>query len=342
MGLSERRNKRRAHSILLAALLALALLAAGRGSAPAVAAGATELKLVYAQPSAAFTPLFVAHDEGFLAKEGLDVSFTQATGSAAVATLLSGESQIISTGATEVAGVDAAGGDVVMLAAGSNLPVFSLYVSPTINAVRDLVGKKIAVTTIGTSTDTTARLILEHFGLTGKVDIIGTGGNITGVLAAVQAGVAAGGILSPPTTAKAEALGLHELVNGIRLGLPMTQTAVAVRRSYLVQHRDIVLHFMRAYLAAWAFVRNPTNEDATERAIASYTRATPTEAAVAYKAFTPVWRQVQVPRVIPIGVLNVLRFSENARVRGMNPASLIDGSLLDELVRSGYVNSLYK
>ncbi len=321
------------------AVVILGLASPGARGGPLAA---TPLRLVYAQPSAAFTPLFVAQDEGLFAKEGLDVGLTQVTGSAAVATLLSGESQVMSAGATEVSGIDVAGGDVVMLAAGSNLPVFSLYVSPSIHAVQDLVGKKIAVTTIGTSTDTTARLILEHFGLTGKVEIIGTGGNITGVLAAIQAGIASGGILSAPTTVKAEELGLHELVNGVRLGLPMTQTAVAVRRSYLSQHRDIMLHFMRAYLAAWAFVRNPANEDATERAIAHYTRTTQGEAAAAYKAFTPIWRQVQVPRVIPIGVLNVLRFSENARVRGMNPISLIDGSLLDELVRSGYVDSLYR
>ncbi len=341
MGRFGRRKKRNTGWVLLAALVPLVVLAAGGDGALAAATGATQLKVVYAQPSAVFAPLFVGRDEGLFAKERLDVSFTQVTGSSAVATLLSGESQVLSTGATEVAGIDAAGGDVVMLAAGSNLPVFSLYVSPTIHSIQDLIGKKIAVTTIGTSTDTTARLILERFGLTARVDILGTGGTLSGILAAMQAGIAAGGIVSPPTTAKAEELGFKELVNGVRLGIPMTQSAIAVRRSYLVLHRGIVLRFVRAYLAGWAFLRNPANEEAAERVIARYTRATPAEAAVAYRAFTPIWRRVQVPRVDPAGVKNVLRLSANTQVRAIDPAGLIDGSLLDELVRSGYVDSLY-
>ncbi len=349
-----RRGK--AQAAVAAVILGLALSAGGDGGlagqvaagqgdvqaqgAPAPVSTPIPIKLVYAQPSAAFTPLFVAREQSLFAKEGLEVSVAQVTGSAAVATLLSGESQVISTGATEVASVDVAGGDLVMLAAGSNLPVFSLYVNPSVHSVNDLIGKKIAVTTFGTSTDTTARIFLERYGLTGKVEILGTGGTMAGIVAAMTSGIAAGGILSPPTTAKAEGAGFTELINGVRLRIPMTQTAIAVRKSYLVSNRGIVLRFMRAYLAAWAFVRNPANEAATESAIARYTRATPEEAAVAYKAFYPVWQQTKIPRVDLAGVRNVLRFSTNAGVRGIRPASLIDESVLDELIRSGYVNSL--
>jgi ABC-type nitrate/sulfonate/bicarbonate transport system substrate-binding protein len=138
----------------------------GTGASRALGAGSVPLKLVYAQASAAFTPGFVAQDQGFFAKEGLDVSFTQVTGSSAVATLTAAESQALVVGATELADFDAAGGDLVMVAAGSNYPAFSLYVNKSVRSVQDLAGKKIAVTRIGTSTDTTARIILEPFGLT--------------------------------------------------------------------------------------------------------------------------------------------------------------------------------
>lgn len=323
----------------LGAGLILALVVAQGAAAPTVTAA--KVNVAYAQPSAIFTPLFVAQDQGFFAKEGLDVGFTQATGTVAIATVMSGETQLLSTGATEVAGVDVAGGDVVMLAACSNYPAFSLYVTPAIHSVDDLAGKKVAVTTIGTSTDTTARIILEHYGLADKVEIVSTGGTLAGIVAAMQAGIAAGGILSPPTTAKAEAVGFVELVNGLRLGVPMTQASIAVRKSYLAGHRDIVLRFMRAYLAAWAFIRSPAHAAAAEDAIAHYTRSTQDEAAIAYKALVPVWQGVTLPRVNPTGVENVLRFSGNTRVRAMDPLTLIDDSVLDELVRSGYLDVLY-
>ncbi len=325
-------------TLIVAMILATALL--GTGGSPTFGAGGTQLRLVYAQASAAFTPLFVAQDQRFFAKEDLEVSFTQITGTAAVATLVSGESQAIATGATEVADFDAAGGDLVMVAAGSNLPVFSLYVNKSVRSVQDLVGKKIAVTRTGTSTDTTARIILDHFGLTDKVEIVTAGGTLSGIMAAMSAGIAAGGILSPPTTAQAEAAGFKELVNGVRLGIPMTQSALTVRKSYLAQNRETVLRLLRAYVAAWAYIRNPANEAGTESAIAHYTQATPEQAAVAYKAFFPVW-QDKVPRVDPRGVRNAIRFSASRQVRLMIPAPLIDDSLLQELERSGYVKSLY-
>ena len=303
---------------------------------PAGAAGPVPVKIIYAQASAAFAPLWTALDQGFFAKQGLDVTFTQVTGSAAVAALTSGEAQAMSIGGTEVADYDAAGGDLVMIAAGSNYPVFSLYVDKGIRTIQDLAGKKIAVTRTGTSTDTTARLILEHFGLAGKVDIISAGGTLSGIMAAMTAGLAAGGILSPPTTAKAEAAGFKELVNGVKLGVPLVQTALALRKSYIAANRETVLRILKAYVDAWAFVRDPANAGAVEGVISHYTKAPADEAGVAYKAFFPAWRE-RVPRVDARGVQNNLRFSANAQVRRMVPASLLDDSLLTELVRSGYV-----
>ena len=305
------------------------------GGPPAVAAG-VPVKMVYAQASAAFTPLWAALDQGFFARQGLDVTFTQVTGSAAVATMSSGEAHAMVIGGTEVADYDAAGGDLVLIAAASNYPVFSLYVDKSIHTVGDLTGKKIAVTRIGTSTDTTARLILEHYGLAGKVDIISAGGTLSGIMAAVTAGLASGGILSPPTTAKAEAAGLKELVNGVKLGLPLVQAALAVRKSYVAQDRETVLRILKAYVDAWTFIRDPSNRVAVEAIVSRYTKAPAEDAAVAYEAFFPAWRE-RVPRVDSRGVRNNLRFSANPQVQKMVPASLLDDSLLTELVRSGYL-----
>lgn len=329
-----RRGRRAAHAPVL--VLAVAAALAVPGPNPATAAGNLSIKIIYAQASAAFTQLWVAQDRGFFTRQGLDVGFAQVTGSAAVAALTSGEAQAMSIGGTEVADYDAAGGDLVLIAAGSNYPVFSLYVNKSIGTIQDLAGKKIAVTRTGTSTDTTARLFLEHFGLSGKVDIVSAGGTLSGIMAAMSAGLAAGGVLSPPTTAKAEEAGFKELVNGVKLGLPLVQTGLAVRRSFLAPNRDTVLRILKAYVDAWTFVRDPANAADVQSVISHYTKATPEDAAVAYKAFFPAW-QARVPRVDPRGIQNNLRFSANAQVRAMVPANLIDDSLLTELVRSGYL-----
>lgn len=329
-----RRGRSVGHALLL--IVAVAATLAVPGATRTTAAGNLSIKIIYAQASAAFTQLWVAQDRGFFARQGLDVGFAQVTGSAAVAALSSGEAQAMSIGGTEVADYDAAGGDLMLIAAGSNYPVFSLYVNKSIRTIEDLAGKKIAVTRTGTSTDTTARLFLEHFGLSGKVDIVSAGGTLSGIMAAMSAGLAAGGVLSPPTTAKAEEAGFKELVNGVKLGLPLVQTGLAVRRSYVAQNRDTVLRILKAYVDAWAFVRDPANAADVQAVISHYTKATPEDAAVAYKAFFPAWL-ARIPRVDPRGIQNNLRFSANPQVRAMVPANLIDDSLLTELVRSGYL-----
>ncbi len=336
------RSARATAYAVLALTLGLTAVAAGGGAAVALGAAPQPLNLVYAQASASVTPIFVAQDQGFFAAQGLRVSMARATGNAAIAALLSGEAQVTAgVGATEVSGADANGADAVIIAAGSNLPVFSLYAKPDVHSVKDLAGKKIAVTRAGTSTDTMARIILDQYKLTGQADIVPAGGTLSGVLAAVERGVAAAGILAPPATATAQDAGLVELVNGVRLGILMTMGEIGVTKSYLAHNRDIVLRFMKAYVAAWAFMRNPGNEAGVERAISHYTRATPEQAAVAYRAFFVSWRTSEVPYADPAAVRNVLRFSANPRVRGVNPNTLIDPSVLDELVRSGYVRSLY-
>jgi ABC-type nitrate/sulfonate/bicarbonate transport system substrate-binding protein len=59
-----------------------------------------------------------------------------------------------------------------MIAACSDLPVFSLYARKEFKSVPDLAGKSIGVTARGTSTDIAARLFLRHYDMLGKVNIV--------------------------------------------------------------------------------------------------------------------------------------------------------------------------
>jgi len=87
-------------------------------------------------------------------------------------------------------------------------------------------------------------------------DEAGIRDSLAGILAAMNTGIAAGGIISPPTTAQADAAGFKELVNGVRLGIPMTQSALVFKKTYVAQNRDTVLRVLRAALkavAGWNF-----------------------------------------------------------------------------------------
>lgn len=316
-------------AILIGACAACAPAAHTR-AAPAPA----QVTLFYTQATGTFTPVFIADDEGFFAGQALDVRFvTGSSSKAGVAALASGEAQVLAAGATEVGGYDAAGGDIVMLAAASDYPIFSLYTTTDIRSVADLVGKKIAVTALGTSSDSTARLILDHYNLTGKVQIIAGGGNQAALLAELERGLVAGAILAPPITARADRAGFVELVNGFRLGIPLNMNGIDVTRSYLRQHREIVTRFLRAYLAAWTFIRDPRHEAATVAAISRHLRIPADLADATYRAYLPVWSETAVPRLNLQAVAAALRYAVNPKVRQLEPASLVDNSVIDALVR---------
>jgi ABC-type nitrate/sulfonate/bicarbonate transport system substrate-binding protein len=322
-------------------LLALVVLLAGGCSAPTAAptsaptaaatapAGLIPLKAAYPQASAVQAALFVARDAGFFERQGLDVSLSMIGGNAQVPALINNEIQVAALGANEVANAAVGGAQLVMIATCSDLPVFSLYANPSYSSVAELAGQTVGVTAPGTSTDAAAHLFLKHFGLEGQVRIAGSGGTIPGVLAALTQGGIAGGILSPPTTQQAADAGFRELVNGVKLGVPMNHSGIAITRDYARAHADEVNRFLRAYRQAWSFAADPANRATVVQAIARYSKSDEPLAQVGYDAVAPVWQGTAVPRVNPEAVSNLLALSENPQVQAMRPEQIIDNTLID-------------
>jgi NitT/TauT family transport system substrate-binding protein len=289
------------------------------------------IKAAYPQATSVQGPAFVAKEQGFFARHGLEVELTRVGGPAQAAALLAGELQVGQMGANEVASAVLNGGPLVMLATCSDLPVFSLYADKKYTSVQELSGQSIGVTQAGSSTDATARLFLKQFDMTDKVHILPSGGTQQGILAAMQAGVVAGGIVSPPTTARAEEAGFTELVNGVKLGVPLNQSGVVVNRTYLKDHPEQVKAFLSAYLEGWSFVADPANKPAVVTVLAKYTETDERLAALAYEAMVPIWSTVKVPRVAREAVANLLEVSGVASAQSASPEQFYDNSLIDSL-----------
>jgi NitT/TauT family transport system substrate-binding protein len=301
-------------------------------TSPAAGAAPVTIHLIYPAPTGTFTPIFVALDQGFFTQQGLSVTLGVANGEAEVAALTSGEAQILELGATEVAAYDASGGDLVMVATSSNYPIFSLYAKPSIATPAALAGKTIGITKVGDSTDTAARLFLQHFGVQNRATIIANGTQ-PAILAALKGGAEDAGILAAPFTVAAASLGFRELVNGLKLGVPMNMNGVVVSRSYLAAHRDVVIRFLKAFQAGWSFAGDPAHRAATIQAIASHLKVSSQRATETYDAYHTIWSGNPVPTVGLAGVQNVLRYSSNPKVRDSKPASLIDNSLITSLAK---------
>jgi ABC-type nitrate/sulfonate/bicarbonate transport system substrate-binding protein len=120
----------------------------------------------YAAMSARVVPLWIAGEQGILAKYGVDAEQVFIRGAPTlVAGLASGDIHFGSTGGTATIAAIAAGHDLKMVAAFSSRNTYDLVTRPSIKKAEELRGKRFGVTSIGGTVWMGIMLWLEHFGL---------------------------------------------------------------------------------------------------------------------------------------------------------------------------------
>ncbi|MFI5270118.1 MAG: ABC transporter substrate-binding protein, partial [Chloroflexota bacterium] len=297
-------------------------------SGGASASSLVTLKAGYPQATITQAPLFVAVDEGFFKSNGLDVAIQMIGGPNEVPAVLANETQFATVGATEVANADQKGAGLVMIATIVDLPFFWLYADKKYKTVPDLAGQTVGITAAGSSTDSAARLFLNHYNMQGKVKIAPAGGTQPSIFAAMSQGGVAGGILSPPVSVQAAKAGCAMLVDGVQLGIPMNTAGITVTRAYLKDHADVVKSYLKGYQQGWSFIANPANQAEVIKVLAKYTKADPATVEPGYQAALKVWQATKTPTINPEAVTNLLALSDDPKVREVKPADIVDNSLL--------------
>jgi ABC-type nitrate/sulfonate/bicarbonate transport system substrate-binding protein len=199
-------------------------------------------------------PLFLATNRGLFQKQNLKVELTAIPGPQSIAALISGQVQFDHAGGTEAVAAGSNGGDLVIVAVQSAVFNFKFYVRPEIKAVSDLKGKKLGITSPGGSFDLALRLALPTFGLQPDKDVtLVSSGSIANVTTALLAGAIDGAaIVVGPDSQKIESSGPKALFDFADLKLTAPGTVIAVQRSYLTSHRDLVQHYVDAIVQATA------------------------------------------------------------------------------------------
>jgi NitT/TauT family transport system substrate-binding protein len=170
---------------------AFAMLALTTGGA--LAQGALErTKLVVGLPlnTSTFLPLYLADEEGFFKREGIEVELVAFRGGTdLVRGMVAGAVQVGVGAFSEVTVGIEAGQNLKVFYGGFNMAVFDWYAVPRINSFKDARGARIGVTTFGSSTDFLTRYALKQNGLNPQRDVqIIQGGGSVPRLAAMEAG----------------------------------------------------------------------------------------------------------------------------------------------------------
>ena len=252
-------------ALIAAALLTVAGCGGSAGPGASVAPSAAratatpapvKLTISYSNPIADFLPFWIAADDGTFAKNGIDPDIQSIASAQGVAALLAGQTQVAGIGGSEILSAAAGGADLVVVA--NLVPVYPhiFYVAPDIRTPADLKGKKVGISSIGSSSDIATRVLLRRIGLDADKDVtIVAVGSTDQRTAALVAGAIQGAVTLVPDTLVVEDKGFKPLYDLAALNLPASQTVIAVQRSLLTSKREVVQRFVDSVVTATARIR---------------------------------------------------------------------------------------
>jgi NitT/TauT family transport system substrate-binding protein len=299
------------------------------------------IRLLYPSFAGSWGTAWIAKEAGYFANEGLDVELIRVGGSTRmVAAMLGGSAPIIQAGASAALAATAAGSDVVIIGATGTVSPFRLMARPEIRQPSDLKGKKAGITTFGSTSDQVVRIALKRFNLEPNKDVaLLTLGAQPEAFAALQGGAVDVAALSFPLYPKAAQLGMRELVNFGAIGVEDINGTVITTRSYIAQHRDTALRFLRAFTRGMHRYR--TDKEFSKKVLAKYGKISDDEILEGtWQDYAPTLQKS--PRPSLKGVQFLIENQFQGKKPLPKPEQFVDTSLVDQLEKSGFVDSVNK
>lgn len=300
----------------------------------------TNFTISFTQASGAFTPLWVAQDQGLFKKHGLDTSLRMLNSQVAAQALIAGEVDVISTG-PDLVNARLQGAPVQYVGATLQRFIFQLWGSKTLNTLADLKGKNVAVTTPRTSTEIATREALKKSGVVSERDIgflyLQT---IPAILSAVVSGKTFAGTLSAPNTLKARDAGLSLLIDIAQVNVPGLHLAYGATENTIKSNPNSLYAFVKAVAEATALAKQ--SPAVAKKAIGKYTGTDDARMIQGtYEQFAPYWDTNLAVQREPIqGQLMYLDEKEFPRAKDARPGDFIENSFAEHLKSSGFLQAL--
>lgn len=304
---------------------------------------ADRVRIGYSSISGAYTPIWVAHDAGYFAKEGLqDDIILIPSGTQLAQVTVAGEIEIGSLNGSSAIAAALQGADLKIIGNSGNKMVFSLYVRPEIKSVEALKGKKIGITRFGSAPDISVRYALRKYNINPDKDLtLIQLGFMATVAAGLQGGSIEGGVVSPPTQFAVDKAGFKELISITDMDFAFPNPALVAVGSIIRSKPDVINRFIRAYVRG--IHRARTDREFTYKSMAKYTKIQ--DQSVLQKAYDFYMSKVleKAPYINMTGVQNVLDDLAKTvpAAKNAKPEQFVDMRFLETLEKSGLLKELY-
>ena len=306
------------------------------------AVAADKLYAIYTAHSLSHVYPWIAQESGIFAKYDLEVPLVFVpAGTPAVATILTGDSEVTQQGAGGLVRAFVLGNkDLVFIGGVKNILTHSIVGKREVKTPEQLRGKKIGVGRYGSTTHYFAVQVLRRFGLdAGDVSFIQTGGG-PDTFAALAGQVVDAAALASPSDMRALELGYRYIIYGPDLRIPYAATAFNTRRSIMAKRPQVLGRFMRA-MAESAKIAH-TDRDFASKVLGKYLRIQNRQ--ILEASYNSEIKALEPRLAIRLDGLKA-NLDEIAptdpRAKSVKAEEMVDTRYLDEMTKTGFFDQLW-
>jgi len=323
--------------VLFFITILIAFLARGESQAQ------IKIKIGFAAMNARVAPLWVAQDQRFFTKYGVDpeVIFIR-TAPIVVAAMASGAIHIGYTGGTAVLGAAVGGADLKILASFTSRVTYDLVVHPEIKSPEDLRGKRFGVQSIGGTVWMGAILGLEHLGLEpvrDKIDILVVGDQ-TVLAQALAAGTIDATVVEGVYSRWLQEKGFSILAQFSKVDLPFASLGVVAQKAYIDENPTIIDGALKAMLEGNAYALSANNKPSTLASLKRRLKVDDRSAEEGYNDMLIGLERKPYPSLA--GLRNIQRLVKlrNPKMEKIKVEDLIVDRFLRVLDQSGFIDKV--
>ena len=337
----------RSIGIVFAIVLTFGLLPFGNAIKVDIALAAAGPKVVisFAGVNPRQTPLWIAQEQGFFAKHGVDVDVVFIrTGPIQVAAVSSGATQMAYSGPASILGAASSGTELRMIASFTNRLTYTMIARPEIKKAEDLRNKRFGVQAIGGSVWMGAVLGLEHLGLDQRRDNISilNVGDQTVLAQAMESGTIDVTVLDGVFARRLKQKGFSVIAELSETKIPYVSNVIVGTRGLFQQQPELAENILKGLVESLAFILAPANKAAVVNTIMK--RLKITDSSVAEQGYRDLV-QISDPRpyVSLEGIRNIQRLIkiQNPIIGNVKVEDLIDNRPLKKLEDSGFLQRTY-
>jgi ABC-type nitrate/sulfonate/bicarbonate transport system substrate-binding protein len=313
----------------------------------AVSAGAAvapKVVLAHGALNARIAPLWIAHEQKFFAKYGVDSAVILVRQiQIMVSGLGTGEIDIALTSGSTLLGAAAGGLDAKMVAALNAKVTYDLVAAPGIKTPKDLRGKRFGIQAFGGGLWMGAMLGLEYLGLDPQRDNINVLqiGDQSVIAQAIEAGSIDAAALDGVFSRRLKQKGFTILAEFSQANIPTIGLGLVAKNNLIRERQDALEGVLKGLSESVAFILSPKYKPVVLKTIMQHLRISdPATAEEGYQDLVMGLERRLLPSIEGLRNTQRLLKPRNSKLETIKVEELIDDRIVRRLEESGFIGRL--